>query len=105
MRGARFPRNQAERLVRETGPRSWPEKLVPSFIVQKAFYTFDKTGRSMGNTKLCSVRNPDSFRISFCIQKVSCNLHYLLAKRLVNTFWLSSLMNVNFVYPEVFFFF
>ena len=86
---------------RETSSRNWP----PSFIVQKAFYTFDKTRRSMGNTKLCSVRNPDSFRISFCIQKVSGDLHYLLAKRLVNTFWLSSLMNVNFVSPEVFFFF
>ena len=58
----------------------------------------------MGNTKLCSVRNPDSFYTSFCIQKVSGDLHYLLAKRLVNTFWLSSLMNVNFVSPEVFFF-
>ena len=58
----------------------------------------------MDNTKLCSVRNPDSFCISFCIQKVSGDLHYLLAKRLVTTFWLSSLMNVNFVSPEVFFF-
>ena len=45
-----------------------------------------------------------TFCISFCIQKVSGDLHYLLAKRLVNTFWLSSLMNVNFVSPEVFFF-
>ena len=58
----------------------------------------------MGNTKLCSVHSPDSFCISLCIQKVSGDLHYLLAKRLVNTFWLSSLMNVNFVSPEVFFF-
>ena len=96
MGGARVPRNQAERLVREAGPRNWP----PSFIVQKAF----DTQRSMGNTKLCSIRNPDSFRISFCIQKVSGDLHYLLAKRLVNTFWLSSLMNVNLISPEVFFF-
>ena len=31
-------------------------------------------------------------------------LHYLLAKRPVNTFWLSFLMNVNLVSPEVFFF-
>ena len=31
--GARVPRNQAERLVRETGPRSWPEKLVPGPIL------------------------------------------------------------------------
>ena len=88
----------------ETSSRNWSEKLVPSFIVQKAFYTFDKTWRSMDNTKLCSVRSPDSFCTSFCIQKVSGDLHYLLAKRLVNTFWLSSLMNVNFVSPEVFFF-
>ena len=58
----------------------------------------------MDNTKLCSVHNPDSFRISFCIQKVSGDLHYLLAKRLANTFRLSFLMNVNFVSPEVFFF-
>lgn len=58
----------------------------------------------MGNTKLCSVRNPDSFFTSFCIQKVSGDLHYLLAKRPVNTLWLSSLMNVNLIFPEVFFF-
>ena len=58
----------------------------PSFIVQKAFYTFDKTWRSTGNTELCSVRSPDSFYTSFCIQKVSGDLHYLLAKKLVNTF-------------------
>ena len=55
--GARFPRNQAE-----TSSRNWSEKLVPSFIVQKAFYTFDKTWRSVGNTKLCSVSSPDSYQ-------------------------------------------
>ena len=87
--GARVPRNQAERLVREAGPRNWPPApgpWPPSFIVQKAFYTFDKIWRSMGNTELCSVHSPDSFYTSFCIQKVSGDLHYLLAKRLVNTF-------------------
>ena len=103
--GSQSPKKQG----RETSSRNWSEKLVPgpwppSFIVQKAFYTFGKTRRSMGNTELCSVRSPDSFYTSFCIQKVSGDLHYLLAKRLVNTFWLSSLMNVNFVSPEVFFF-
>ena len=80
-----MPRNQAGRLVREAGPRSWPPapkagpgppapgpgKLAPSFIVQKAFYTFDKTQRSMGNTRLCSVRSSGSFYTSFGIQKVS----------------------------------
>ena len=45
-----------------------------------------------------------SFCIPSCIQKISGGLHYLLAKRLVNTFWLSSLMNVDLVSPEVFFF-
>ena len=45
-----------------------------------------------------------SFCISFCIQKVSGDLHYLLAKRPVNTLWLSSLMNVNLISSEVFFF-
>ena len=71
---------------RETSSRNWSEKLAPSFIVQKAFYTFDKTRRSMGNTKLCSFCSPDSFYTSFCIQKVSGDLHYLLAKRLVKHF-------------------
>ena len=45
-----------------------------------------------------------SFCISFRIQKVSGDLHYLLAKRPVNTLQLSSLMNVNLISPEVFFF-
>ena len=36
--------------------------LAPSSIVQEAFYTFDKTWRSMGNTKLCSVSSPDSYQ-------------------------------------------
>ena len=58
----------------------------------------------MEDTESCRGSSPDPFRISFCIQKVSGDLHYLLAKRLANTFWLSSLMNVNLVSPEVFFF-
>ena len=38
------------------------QQLAPSSIVQRAFYTFDKTWRSMGNTKLCSVSSPDSYQ-------------------------------------------
>ena len=57
----------------------------------------------MEDTESCRGSSPDSFCISFCIQKVSGDLHYLLAKR-PNTFWLSSLMNVNLISPEVFFF-
>ena len=58
----------------------------------------------MEDTESCRGSSPDSFCISFCIQKVSGDLHYLLAKRPVNTLWLSSLMNVNLISPEVFFF-
>ena len=58
----------------------------------------------MEDTELCRGSSPDPFCVSFCLQKVSGDLHYLLAKRLVNTFWLSSLMNVDLVSPEVFFF-
>ena len=38
------------------------QRLAPSSIVQKAFYTFDKTWRLVGNTKLCSVSSPDSYQ-------------------------------------------
>ena len=38
------------------------QRLALSSIVQRAFYTFDKTWRSMGNTKLCSVSSPDSYQ-------------------------------------------
>ena len=58
----------------------------------------------MEDTESCRGSSPDPFCISFCIQKVSGDLHYLLAKRLANTFWLPSLMNVNLVSPEVLFF-
>ena len=53
--------SEEERKERET--RGKPvQQLAPSSIVQKAFYTFDKTWRSMGNTKLCSVSSPDSYQ-------------------------------------------
>ena len=58
----------------------------------------------MEDTESCRGSSLDSFCVSFFIQKVSGDLHYLLAKRLVNTFWLSSLKNVNLVSPEVLFF-
>ena len=77
-------------------------KTPSNFIVQKEFiypkfYIMKDTESRRGSS-------PDPFCISFCIQKVSGDLHYLLAKRLANTFWLSFLMNVNLVSPEVFFF-
>ena len=57
-----------------------------------------------GAAVLTLIETRVSFCIPFRIQKVSGDLHYLLAERLAITFWLSSLMNVNFVSPEVFFF-
>ena len=57
----------------------------------------------MEDTESCRGSSPDPFCVS-CIQKVSGDLHYLLAQRLANNFWLSFLMNVNLVSPEVFFF-
>ena len=38
------------------------QQLAPAPIVQKAFYIFDQTWGSMGNTKLCSVSSPDSYQ-------------------------------------------
>ena len=77
--GARFPRNQAERLVGETGLRNWSHPL----LFRRPFILLIKHG-DQWVTQLCSIRSPDSFCISFCIQKVSGDLHYFLAKRLVN---------------------
>ena len=77
-------------------------KPPPHFIVQKVFI-YPKF-YIMEDTESCRGSSPDPFCISFCIQKVSGDLHYLLAQRLASTFWLSSLMNVNLVSPEVFFF-
>ena len=56
----------------------------------------------MGNTKLCSVRNPDS--VYHFVYKRSQVIYIIFWPRGLLTFWLSSLMNVNFVSPEVFFF-
>ena len=53
------PEVKVKRKKRETR-RKRVQRLAPAPIVQKAFYTFDKTWRSMGNTKLCSVSSPDS---------------------------------------------
>ena len=101
------PRISPKRRGREqekesTGGGQVCAKTPSNFIVQKVFiypkfYIIKDTESRRGSS-------PDPFCILFCIQKVSGDLHYLLAKRLVNTFWLSSLMNVNFVSPEVFFF-
>ena len=76
-------------------------KTPSNFIIQKVFI-YPKF-YLIEDTESCRGSSPDPFCISFCKQKVSGDLHYLLANRLVNTFWLSSLMNVDLVSPEVFF--
>ena len=38
--GARFPRNQAERLVCETGPRNWSKKLAPILYCSEGLLYF-----------------------------------------------------------------
>ena len=48
--------------IREETLEKPVQRLAPSSIVQKAFYTFDKTWRSMGNTKLYSVSSPASYQ-------------------------------------------
>ena len=85
-----------------------PHGLQPSRLLRP----WDFPGKSIGvgcrkfyvmeDTESCGGSSPDPFCISFCIQKVSGDLHYLLAKKPVNTLWLSSLMDVNLIPPEVF---
>ena len=58
----------------------------------------------VGAAVLTLINTRLSFCIPFHIQKVSGDLHYLLAMRPVNILWLSSLMNLNLIFPEVFFF-
>ena len=56
-------REREKRREREREALGKPvQRLAPSSIAQKTFYTFDKTWRSMGNTKLCSVSSPDSYQ-------------------------------------------
>ena len=54
------PEVKVERKKREIWGKP-VQRLALSSIVQ-AFYTFDKTWRSMGNTKLCGVSSPDSYQ-------------------------------------------
>ena len=64
------------------------QRLALSSVVQKAFYTFDKTWRLVGNTKLCSVSSPDSYQNQAFLSayldlytQVLGDLHHLPAKR------------------------
>ena len=87
MVGARVPRNQAERLVRETGPRNWPPAPGPRpLLFRRPFILLIKHGDQWVTQNYVAFATQNLSVLSFCIQKVSGDLHYLLAKRLVNTF-------------------
>ena len=58
----------------------------------------------MGNIKLCSIRSPDSFCIFFVYKRSQVIYIIFWPGGLLTLFWLSFLMNVNFISPEVFFF-
>ena len=72
----------------ETSSRDQSEKLVLPLLFRRLFILFDRTQRSMGNTKLCSVSSPDSYRdqaFSLHTQsytQVLGDLHHLPARRL-----------------------
>ena len=82
--GARFPRN-------------WPISLFSrkAFILLVVHRDQWIIQSHAGSAALTLIETRLSFCISFCIQKVSGDLHYLLAKRPVNILWLFFLINVN----------
>ena len=90
---------------REREKTTWG-KLVfpgtgPSFIFQESFLYFWLNRDQWiiqsyaGSAALTLIKTRLSFCKSFCIQRVSGDLHYLLAKRPVNILWLFSLIYVN----------
>ena len=93
MGGARFPRNWSLLY--------FPGKLFILLVVHRDQWIIQSYA---GSAALTLIKTRLSFCESFCIQRVSGDLHYLLAKKPVNILCLSSLMNVNLISPKVFFF-
>ena len=91
---------------RETGLRNWSVLYCPGKIFILLFVHRDQwiIQSYAGSAALTLIKTRLAFCKSFRIQRVSGDLHYLLAKRPVNILWLSSLMNVNLIFPVVFFF-
>ena len=90
----------------ETSLRHWsvlyfPGKLFILLVVHRDQWIIP---RYAGSAALTLIKTELSFCKSFCIQRVSGDLYYLLAKRPVNISWLSSFMDVNLISPVVFFF-
>ena len=79
----------------------FPGKLFILLVVHRDQWIIQSYA---GSAALTLIKTRLSFCKSFRIQRVSGGLHYLLAKRPVNILWLSSLMNVNLIFPVVFFF-
>ena len=95
----------SKKLVRETDLRNWPILYFPGkLFVLLVVHRDQRIIQSYaGSAALTLIKTRLSFCKSFHIQRVSGDLHYLLAKRPVNILWLSSLMNVNLIFPVVFF--
>ena len=95
----------SKKLVQETGLRNWPILYFPGkLFVLLVVHRDQRIIQSYaGSAALTLIKTRLSFCKSFHIQRVSGDLHYLLAKRPVNILWLSSLMNVNHIFPVVFF--
>ena len=113
MESLRIPRDQPEKERTkkdhkgETSlPSDWPllccsGKLFILLVVHRDQWIIP---RYAGSAALTLIKTELSFCKSFCIQRVSGDLYYLLAKRPVNILWLSSFMDVNLISPVVFFF-
>ena len=87
-RGVMSPRKPG----RETSSRNWSEKLAPSFIVHKAFYTLIKHGVQWVTENYVAFA-PQTLSVHHFVYKRSLVIYIIFWPRgLLNTFWLSSLM-------------
>ena len=101
---------QPEKEKNDMGKPNIGARLQKSYFSKSAYIPQLIHKEIMEYAELCRGSSPDPnreqafSRIPPHIQKVPGDLHYLLTKGPVNILWLSSLMNVNLISPEVFFF-
>ena len=95
MGGARVPRNQAERLVPETGPHP--------LLFRRPFILLIKHGDQWVTQNYVAFAT-QTLSVYHFEYKRSQVIYIIFWPRGLLTFCLSSLMSVNFVSPEVFFF-
>ena len=78
------------------------QKPPPTLLFKRCLYTLNFTQWKIQSHAGAAVLTLSVY--PFCIQKVSGDLHIFWPGGLLTLFWLSFLMNVNLVSPEVFFF-